>query len=554
MIIFALLLAAMGLLSRRILAVLTLFFAALSYPEILCAIRKILAFRRKLVSPVCLLVPIFVVFLLAGNLLRALPPHGFVDPLIVYAVRPDRWLAAGTLSPMVQSKFIGFPILGELLSVWPAAMAASRTEQLVILQLFQATMLAASAFAAVSILRLKNSMAMAGMALILGIPILVSWSSVAKTDMTALYYMSIALSLLFSDVLDGGEGKPAPVAWAAASMAIGVKYTVLPGVVALFLGSLMVSGWRRRLPSCLAIASLVPLSIALRNVIITGNPVYPFLTDLFNAERKWHLSYPDEVQLIRLRPHKPYLESMLALLSTWRAGGLIFLFGLSGLAVQKHIRNVVVIVSIVVVYVVICTLLFNPMPWGAKYATLMLPAIASFGLAGLNSIVNMKKFLLALAIVPVIFLSELPERVQFMHKSSYHLLNEPEFSGTDAPPTIGLHLWANENLPEEAILLSLWRPERYFCNREVIVAQNNPLALSLFSSENDLDEEIEILESLNVNYIYFYAADPLPGDLETNLEILYPDAYSRLFIPLIAIDGYVICYYKMQPNIEVNEQ
>ncbi len=540
MILIALLLGVFGLLTQWLLASILFVFALLAIPGCLTGLRQLRdTLRDKSIWPEAALW-LLVLFLLAGNMLRALQPHGFVDPLIVYAVRPDRWLASGAIVPIAQSKFIGFPFVGELLALWPAALSAGRTEQLVLLQLFQSSMLAAAAFTAASLMRLDGRHSPVAAASILGLPILASWSSVAKTDMTAIYFMTVALSLLLFDLVKGRGGNASLTAWAACGIAMGVKYTVLPAAGVLLVGALLLPGWRRRIAGGLAVAAVVPVGFALRNTLLTGSPLYPYLTGTLSGGSKWELVYPEAVQQIRLRPGRPFIPSLLSLLASWRSAGILFALGIWGLCARGRLRAAAAISVVVLAYALTCSLVFNPMPWGAKYAILIIPALACLGASCMIWTKLSASVLAAGVTAAILLLSEVPERAALLGRGPT-LLEDVSFRGSDIPPTLGLHRWINENLPPDVRLLSLWRPERYFCDRDIVVAQNSPLGLGLFSPRTGPQEEMAIMREMCIDYVYFAAADPLPSELERDLAILSTDARNRLLVPVVEYDGYLIC-------------
>ncbi|MCK4807231.1 MAG: hypothetical protein KAT09_06275, partial [Candidatus Aegiribacteria sp.] len=108
------------------------------------------------------------------------------------------------------------------------------------------------------------------------------------------------------------------------------------------------------------------------------------------------------------------------------------------------------------------------------------------------------------------------------------------------PPNIvmvkALHEWCNDNLPAGSRLLSMWKRERYFSDQTVIVIENHPLGRRLFLVD-DLEEEIELLQRMNIDYIYFQTSDPMPGDLEYCIQVLQSDRLEYV----IEVSGFTLC-------------
>jgi len=99
-----------------------------------------------------------------------------------------------------------------------------------------------------------------------------------------------------------------------------------------------------------------------------------------------------------------------------------------------------------------------------------------------------------------------------------------------------LHEWCNENLHSESRLLSMWKRERYFSNHVIIVIENHPIGRRLFLVDT-LEEEMELLQRMNIDYIYFQTSDPMPGDLEYCIQLLQSDRLEHI----IEVSGFTLC-------------
>lgn len=102
---------------------------------------------------------LLLLILVPSTLFRAAKPQDHSDPLITYAVQPDRWLGEGCITFLEETRFSAMPLLGETLALWPASLAMPgvsglegidsedaerRTDRLSLLQVFQSSLLAAA--------------------------------------------------------------------------------------------------------------------------------------------------------------------------------------------------------------------------------------------------------------------------------------------------------------------------------------------------------------------------------------------------------------------------
>lgn len=129
-------------------------------------------------------------------------------------------------------------------------------------------------------------------ALVLGCPLVVWLGSAAYVDLTMALFAVAALWML-----DGGATRDRPSRWvlaagfagiAAATKYHGLFFVGVVGVAAL------AAAWRGRRPGYVLAAGLAVFATAgpwyLRNIALTGNPVFPFLTGLFGLN---HWTMPD---------------------------------------------------------------------------------------------------------------------------------------------------------------------------------------------------------------------------------------------------------------------
>lgn len=532
--VLALILSTAGLLTRPILAVTAMTLSLFSLPIVVKSLGS--RTRLRVAGFTRILLPAAAAILAAlpalSTAIRAVIPHAFVDPLIIYAARPDRWLDAGHVFWLTETKFSGLPFFGELIALWPAALSSGRVDQLVCLQFFQFSMLLITVLAVSRILRLDAILTLAVSGIVFASPLMSSWCATAKTDMTCVLFTSCGLAMLADSVNSEGRfGRIVP--WLLLGLGIAAKLTaiaVLPAAVLLLLRDRSLRGRIIYAP-----VSLIPvLPFTLATLLRTGEPFYPFHLPPFEAYAGYLLRPVSQLVPYMSRVHESLPGNLLDLAVQWSV-----IAAASAIAVlvsfhRKQSRQALITAGFLMVFAVTISLVFNPAGWGAKYSVFALPFLAAWSLR----IAGSRATALALS-ATALLLSSPSERLAY--STSFIAGNRGlEFHGSDTPPTMALHSWCNENLEEGAVLVSLWRPERYFSDHEVLVAQNHPLLRGLFE-ENTADDEIGILEASGADYVYFNASDPLPGDLERTVTILGSVRDGGLLEPVMLLDGYLLC-------------
>ena len=130
------------------------------------------------------LVLLAVVFI---NLTNASSPNlNFDDPLITYAVQPDKWLNNGHMHWVEEAVHSGFPQTYEMIAVWPASLSSDRIDQISVLQVFQMSLLLVALLRGMQLVKIRNKLRIPLAITILMCSMLVYWCSLAKTDTMAL--------------------------------------------------------------------------------------------------------------------------------------------------------------------------------------------------------------------------------------------------------------------------------------------------------------------------------------------------------------------------------
>jgi hypothetical protein len=212
--------------------------------------------------------------LAALTVLHALAPPWDVDGLMYHLEGPRRFLAAGKidlLPDLWQANGANLPDMLYLLGLGFGSDTFAR-----LLHASCAALLAASVF--VFGRRWGGAAAgAAGTAILLGTPIFIVWANWAYTDMAWALYVFLSLCAL----LRGGKRRLA-LAALLQGLALGSKYLSLGSLVLLALLAawrLRRLGWRRALGAAggfVLLAALAGLPFYLKNLALSGNPVYPF--------------------------------------------------------------------------------------------------------------------------------------------------------------------------------------------------------------------------------------------------------------------------------------
>ena len=514
--------------------------------KIVTSVRKCKRIRFKFLRIHGLILLLLTGFILLSNTFRASEPQTNPDALITYAVQPDRWLSSGRIYYIEESMFSGLPAAGEILAAWPASLSQSNIDQLSLLQLFQMSMLLFSAVAAWKILgRGKNGLLITVTAC-MATSMLCGWASLPKIEMTALYFSTVAICLIYRGYLRK-DGKFDPVPFFAMGLALSTKltaYVLLPSF--LFL-SFAIPVYRR-LKTVLvwgAVLSIIPLAFALRTMIHTGAPFYPHSVSFLKADEDHYLpEVPRITELAREntapndllvnREPETLLTNISELITSWGLPALLFLLGMASLAMRRKLSGAMLPLAAVLIYALIASVAFNPLRWGAKYAFLMSPFMAAIGTRWTEEL-TFPRISFYVFLLIVVLTSSLQPR--FGYVFAYPGMSSSlDFRPPNVVMVKALHEWCNDNLPEGTRLLSLWKRERYFSDHTVIVLENHPLGRRLFLVD-ELEEEMELLQRMSIDYIYFQSSDPMPGDLEYYIQFLQSDRYEYV----TEVSGFTLC-------------
>jgi len=514
---------------------------------------------------------LFLVLVMLLNFANASMPNlAFDDPLITYAVQPDRWLNAGRIYWLEETGFSGFPLLYEMTAVWPASLSVDRMNQLSVLQVFQMSLLMVTVLRGLSLLRVKKNLWLPVSIIILQTTAMYNWCSMAKTDTMAIMFCTLALVSAVRQKEKGYEGSPLS-SWLYMGMTLATKQTAIIALVPFLLYSAG-SFFRYTIKwKALALAAFVafPGAYAVRTMLKTGSPTYPVYPVRSMVSEGWELVEPPENTTVNTRSsylyeHKDFpLAKHIGIFFAYMEGNfLLLLAGVATALLLGRWRDAGLSVPLLV-YSAVAIAVFWPPWWGAKYSILVYPFAAILGARLLSN----SRAAMAIACILVIPSFIIPgfvivagdgrhfeyrrTVVQSILQGSWQ--TESGYRMWMSTPEGMTHMWANSALPRESVILSLHEEKRYFFDGEVVVGWRHAAGQRLYLM-NSLEEELAILDTLGVDYVGFYRDNPAVLDQERKLMILDHIGMGEILEPVVVISGgYLLCRYN-PPNVPAGPQ
>jgi hypothetical protein len=554
-------LSILGVLSRAVLPVFLLLMAIPGALFVYGELRNRLPGLKPGVLQI--LAGIFLLFVLFLNFSHASMPNlAFDDPLVTYAVQPDRWLGAGRMFWLEESIFSGFPLLYEMTAVWPASLSSDLLNQLSVLQVFQMSLLLVAVFRGLSILGVMKKLWLPVAAIVLLTTNLYLWSAIAKTDTLCILLCTLAMVSAVRQREKGFTGSPLS-SWLYMGLALAVKQTSIVVLLPFLLYS--AGAYRKYAPKWKALALvsllLIPAAYGVRTMLKTGSPTYPVYTVPFMLRSGWEVSTTDERMEVQSRASSFYddksfsLAKHIGIYFAYMEGCILLL--LAGTAFSTATRNwrSVVLVIPMLAYFIVSLKLFWPPWWGAKYTILVYPFSALLGVYLLQSFKGARTVTISVMVTAFVvpgFFAVAGDAMPFTYRmtvarsvlqgewdasSGYtRLINTPT-------PEAAANLWATAALPPETVIFSINEEKRYFFHGTVISGERHPVGHLLYL-ENSLEEELAILDGLGVDYVGFYRSDPAILKQEEKLAILDHIGVGDILEPVIIVDGgYLLCRY-----------
>jgi len=503
---------------------------------------------------------IFILILTISLTYASMPNLSFDDPLVTYAVQPDRWLNTGSIYWLEDTAFSGFPLTYEITAIWPASLSTDRIDQLSVLQVFQVTMLLVALYRGAQILVIRKKLRIPLATVVLSCSLIYYWCSLAKTDTEAILFCTLALSSIVREIKDRTI-KPL-TSWFFMGIALATKQTALLILVPFLIYGIFRmhnSSWRMRF-AALCLISLLPLVFAIRTFIKTGSPTYPVYSISSIVKPQWKLlPIPEEIALLQDRSSEMHPESEYSVLKhigifLTSMEGILLLF-LAGLFFAIFNKNISLFTFVpLLLYFATAILVFWPPWWGAKYAILVYPFTALLGTSVIQTRRTFATIFLPLTcivsiVVPLFIVSpsaSFPGLYRYTVTKSV-LQGEWDTSHNyrmyPSSPEGMAHMWLNSYIKEPSVILSLHEEKRYFCDQPVYVGWRHPATQYLYLN-NTLEDECQILDNLGVDYVLFYRIDPGLFNMENRLLILDHIGINDILEPIVIVStNFLICKY-----------
>ncbi len=554
---FSILLSLMGILNRTVVPLIILIFGI---PGIFLLLHRVKTEYGDSKSIIEVLQAVLLAVVVTVVLTNASSPNlSFDDPLITYAVQPDKWLNSGRIFWIEETAFSGFPLTYEMTALWPASLSYDKIDQISLLQVFQMSLLFVTLFRGMRLAKIHRKWRIPLAVLTLQCSMLFYWCSLAKTDTLAILFSTLAIiSALRENEVAGGYSS-----WLFMGLAMATKQTsvliLIPFSVISSIRFFKRMSMKQKL-AAMGFLAAVPLAFAVRTMIHTGSPLYPVNQVSSMVKDEWRLlPEPDEFRIINDRSTDVHQQSDYSFL---KHIGFYFI-GMEGIALLFFAAAVIaawrsgknrLILSAILIYSSAAIWIFWPPWWGAKYSILIYPSIAILSL----QMIQTRKGSAAIIAAAVISSFVLPDLLQNTRNSVYPAdyrlnLTEAVLSGewnsdkgykyVASTPEALTYMWLNSAYSEKLQILSIHQEKRYFCEHQIYVGWRHPFTQPLYL-DNSIEDECAILDSLGIDLVTFFRDDPGLWNLENRLEILNYIGYDNILEPLVSVSGgYLVCRY-----------
>ncbi|MCK5116381.1 MAG: hypothetical protein KAR44_07245 [Candidatus Aegiribacteria sp.] len=555
----AVLLSLLHILTRNILPILIVPGALTGLIILYVRLKKSFpGFSFHIRHPIIILPALLAGYILITNLMLAgRPEMEFNDTQVTYLVQPDRWLNEGQISFLDETVFSAFPMTSEMLLLMPSSLAVDRVDQLILGQLFELSMTIALILLCMAILGFGWKWYPAALISITGCSTVLLWCHFAKPDATALFFITVALTILLKQMMDK-EYHTDLSAFAVMGLALTSKMTVyialIPFIIMYTYIIIRNKPDRNYILSSIILMAVLPLIFALRTFIHTGALLYPYTLFKTLLKPQWqmpliHLTYNTfNNRSSDFYPTVGIIQNLWHYFGTWNSSVFLLLGGFILTVKRKCLTRRAMIFAGFSVYATISLILFYPAWWGAKYGIMLIPFATLFGLYMFRYLKHGLLFATILTVViyfiydtslsptehyGLSFRNRLVESyvIKDWRLSSCQIVPEqPELEAT---------LWMNNHIPSNSTILSFYATKRYFSNHRWINSWRYPLSAYIYL-DNSITDEIEILKQLDIDYVILGESDPAPFDDENQVELFSRIGRGDVLEPVANIDGYTI--------------
>ncbi|HEY69312.1 MAG TPA: hypothetical protein G4O08_01885 [Anaerolineae bacterium] len=269
----------------------------------------------------------FTVLMLVIAFLLALAPPTAWDSLVYHLTGPKLYLQERGLHHDLDLPYLGFPQAGAMLFLWGQMLVGPELAQLIHLTFVILTLMLLSHM----VRTFSQTSRWLTAALLLGVPTAVMLASWAYVEWITMFAVLASFLLIREEGGGASAGKQGDrwrlwmmaLAGFFAAMAFNAKYTAIGALLGLVAVVLLERRSWRGLGVFIGVAVLSVLPYLLKNLVLTGNPVYPFFLDgkfWDSARAYWYSRGGTGLTLLQL------------LISPWEAT----IFGLEGGVVVGH--------------------------------------------------------------------------------------------------------------------------------------------------------------------------------------------------------------------------
>jgi hypothetical protein len=482
----------------------------------------------------------FVGFSIILTLIAALTPPFFYDALSYHLAVPHKYLMHNGFSFLPLNYLSNYPANLGMLFVLAFSFSGDLLAKLISWLYFPLTALTVYSFSKSFFGKRMGIISATVFVFVPGVMIL---STLTSIDMAVTFYSFLSLYALlrwckfpqmkwfiFSGIFCG--------------LAVGTKYTAilvtwftLEMIVFIHVYFVKKKSFVNGLKHCIYFGLLVLLCFSpwlIKNIVYTGDPLYPFLSQLFKSSGSHFHNYSQVVKRIGNPVHKwfytfmnneaSFLEGLkLILTSPWRitmttngaAGktGVIFLLGLPFLFFIKRTPLIVRYLLFFSVCVFLGWVLL--LPWMLRFAFPMFPPLSilvAYAFCGLSENFPQKKWaMIGISVILVyhLFLFS-SEMVSILRPFSYFFSSQSkeEFLVNHGVNYFPVVKWANSTIPKDSKILFIGELRGYYCERDYLmhvaiegVDEKNLILRNYVKESKDVGELLGKLEDLGITHI-----------------------------------------------------